>query len=102
MNTITESDSHYHPLLPNPPTGLPIELIMSLHDEARSLYDAIYDYCTYAADPQYQVLHKFRNQIARIENAGDREILIGYFNTDPAIQWRGMPETPYAYYAEPY
>jgi hypothetical protein len=87
---------------PKDQTGLPLELIMSLNDEARALYDTIYDYCTYAADPQYQTLHKFRNQIARLANAGDREILIGYFNTDPAIQWRGMPCAPYEYYAKPY
>jgi hypothetical protein len=87
---------------PQESIGLPLETIMSLSEDTRQLYDTIYDYCTYASDPQYQMLHAFRNQIARIENAGDREILIGYFNTDPAIQWPGMPETPYAYYAEPY
>jgi hypothetical protein len=82
--------------------GLPLELIMSLNDEARTLYDMIYDYCTYAADPQYQMLHKFRNAIARLANHGDRDILIGYFNQDPAIRWNGMPCAPYEYYAQPY
>jgi hypothetical protein len=87
---------------PKEHTGLPLELIMSLNTEARTLYDAIYDYCTYAADPQYQTLHKFRNQIDRIANAGDREVLIHYFNQDPAIRWNGMPCEPFEYYAEPY
>ena len=82
--------------------SLPLELIMNLNDEARALYDTIYDYCTYAADPQYQILHKFRNQIDRLANAGDRDILIGYFNQDPAIRWNGMPCEPFEYYAEPY
>jgi len=83
-------------------TGLPVATIMSLSEHARSLYDAIYDYCTYAADPQYQMLHAFRMRIARIENAVERDALIAYFNMDPAIHWPGMPETPYAYYAKPY
>jgi hypothetical protein len=102
MNTVTESNSHYHPLLPNPPVGLPVDTIMSLSEDTRSLYDLIYDYCTYASDPQYQTLHKFRNRIARIENAVERDILIQYFNNDPAIQWRGMPCKPFEYYAKPY
>ena len=91
-----------HPLLPNYNAGLPLELIMSLNAEARALYDTIYDYCTYAADPQYQMLHKFRNAIARLANIGDREILIAYFNQDPAIRWHGMPGEPWEYYAAPY
>ena len=83
-------------------TGLPIELIMSLNAEARALYDKIYDYCTYAADPQYSILHKYRHQIDRLANAGDRSILIAYFNQDPAIRFQGMHCEPFEYYAEPY
>lgn len=100
MNAVTELNSNAHPLLPNPPMGLSVEMIMSLSEQARHLYDSIFDYCTYAADPQYQTLHKFRNQIARLANTGDREILIGYFNQDPAIQWKGIPQEPYVYYAK--
>jgi len=73
-----------------------------LSQQARLLYNNIYDYCTYAADPQYQKLHKYRNQIARIANTGDRDILIAYFNQDPAIRWNGMPEVPYLYYKKDY
>jgi len=87
---------------PEEHTGLPLELIMSLNTEARALYDSIYDYCTYAADPQYQTLHKYRNQIDRMANAGDRDILIAYFNQDPAIRFHGMHGEPFEYYAEPY
>jgi hypothetical protein len=75
---------------------------MSLSENARSLYNAIYDYCTYAADPRYQTLHAFRNKIAKIADERERAILINYFNHDPAIRWTGMPADPYAYYAQPY
>ena len=91
-----------HPLLPNAPIGLPVDTIMSLSEQARHLYDTMYDYCTYAADPQYKTLHTFRNKIAKIANLRDRGILINYFNSDPAIQWTGMPCNAYAYYAQPY
>jgi hypothetical protein len=91
-----------HPLLPNAPAGLPFETIMKLSPKARHLYDTIYDYCTYSSDPQYQTLHTFRVRIARIENTVERDILIAYFNNDPAIQWNGMTEAPYEYYAKPY
>ena len=87
---------------PKEQIGLPIELIMSLQYEARALYDKIYDYCTYAADPQYKTLHEFRNQINRLANTGDREVLIHYFNHDPAIVFNGMPCEPFQYYKEPY
>ena len=87
---------------PQEAIGLPVDVIMSMNDEARALYDSIYDYCTYASDPQYQTLHKFRNQIDRMANTGDREILIGYFNQDPAIRFNGMPSEPFEYYKEPY
>jgi hypothetical protein len=102
MNTATESNNGYHPLLPNPPTGLPVETIMSLSEQARFLYDAIFEYCTYHPDPQYQTLHKYRNAIAALDNVRDRDILIGYFNTDPAIRWNGIPSEPYVYYAQDY
>jgi hypothetical protein len=95
-------NSTSHPLLPDAPIGLPADTIMALSDTARSLYNAIFDYCTYAADPQYQTLHTFRNKIAKIANQRERAILIDYFNADPAIRWTGMPADPYAYYAQPY
>ena len=100
MNEVTESHSTVHPLLPNPPLGLPIETIMSLSETARHLYDSIFDYCTYAADPQYQKLHKYRNRIAALDNARDRDVLTTYFNNDPAIRWTGIPQEPYVYYAK--
>jgi hypothetical protein len=87
---------------PEEHAGLPVEMIMSLNAQARALYDAIYDYCTYAADPQYHMLHKFRNRIDRLQNIADRQILIAYFNQDPAIRFSGMVGEPFAYYAEPY
>jgi hypothetical protein len=107
MNTYTGYKQYLepavsHPLLPNAPAGLPIETIMSLSEQARALYDCMFDYCTVAADPQYQTLHKFRNKIAALDNVRDRDILIGYFNSDPAIRWNGMPCAPYAYYEKPY
>ena len=102
MNAVAELNSNAHALLPNPILGLPIETIMSLSEEARHLYNQIFDYGTYAADPQYQRLHKYRNQIAALHNVRDRDILIAYFNTDPAIRWTGMPEEPYDYYQKDY
>ena len=73
----------------------------SLSQEAKYLYTTIYDYCTYASDPQYKALHRFRNSINKLTGT-DREILIEYFNSDPAIQWTGMPCEPWLYYKEPY
>jgi hypothetical protein len=102
MNTATEANSGYHPLLPNPPSGLPVDIIMSLSDEARHLYDNMFDYCTYAADPQYQRLHTYRNRIAALDNIRDRDALIEYFNHDPAIRWNGIPSEPYEYYKKDY
>lgn len=102
MNTQADYDNSYHPLLAKEAIGLPVETIMSLSDEARTLYDNIYDYCTYSADPQYQTLHKFRKCIAALDNCRERDILINYFNNDPAIGWPGMPCAPYEYYAKPY
>jgi len=102
MNTVTESHSNAHPLLPNPIIGLPIEMIMSLSEAARFLYDSIFDYCTYSSDPRYQTLHKYRNAIAALDNIRDRDVLIDYFNNDPAIKWNGIPEAPYIYYAKDY
>lgn len=86
----------------NATSGLKAETIMSLSDGTRKLYDLIYDYCTYSADPQYQTLHKFRNLIDRIANTGERKLMINYFNSDPAIQWKGMPCDPFSYYEKPY
>ena len=100
MNTVTELNSNAHPLLPNPIIGLPIETIMSLSEQARHLYDSIFEYCTYAADPQYQKLHKYRNRIAALDNPRDRDVLIAYFNNDPAIKWKDIPQEPYVYYAK--
>lgn len=102
MNTEADSDNSTHPLLDKAIIGLPVETIMSLSEPARMLYDTIYEYCTYAADPQYQTLHKFRKRIAALDNGRERAILIDYFNADPAIHWPGMPSQPWDYYAQPY
>ena len=102
MNSEADYDNSTHPLLPNPIIGLPVETIMHLSEEARFLYDSIFDYCTYSSDPQYQKLHKYRNAIAALDNVRDRDVLIQYFNNDPAIRWTGIPEMPYAYYAKDY
>lgn len=102
MNREADYDNSTHPLLANPPVGLPLNMIMSLSEEARFLYDSIFDYCTYSSDPQYQKLHKYRNRIAALDNARDRDILIAYFNNDPAIRWPGIPEEPYVYYKKDY
>lgn len=102
MNTDADYDNSTHPLLAKHFHGLPVETIMSLSDEARTLYDSIYDYCTYSADPQYQKLHTYRNRIAALDNIRDRDILIEYFNNDPAIRWTGIPEAPYLYYKTDY
>ena len=77
------------------------ELTLTGFQEAKFLYTSIYDYCTYAADPQYQRLHKYRNQISKLAGR-DRDILIAYFNADPAIAWTGIPQVPYLYYAKDY
>jgi hypothetical protein len=74
----------------------------SLSQEAKYLYSLIYDYCTYHPDPQYQKLHTYRNKIAALDNHRDRDILIAYFNNDPAIRWNGMPSEPYEYYKTDY
>ena len=72
-----------------------------LSQEAKFLYTSIYDYCTYAADPQYQKLHAYRNQISKLDQR-DRDILIEFFNNDPAIRFNGMPSEPFEYYKDPY
>jgi len=82
--------------------GLTVETVMCLSQETRKLYDLIYDYCTYSSDPQYQVLHKFRGLINRLANPGERNIMISYFNSDPAIRWNGIPSEPWSYYEKPY
>jgi len=81
--------------------GLTPDKYAALSQDARYLYTCIYDYCTYAADPQYQRLHKFRQAISKLDT-GDRAILIEYFNNDPAIRWPGIPEEPYEYYRKDY
>ena len=86
---------------PRESIGLPLESIMIISPKARQLYDLIYDYCTYSSDPQYQTLHKFRNKISHLEQR-DRDILIGYFNTDPAIQDHHMTVPAYEYFKDPY
>ena len=83
------------------PIGLPLEKIMVLSDQARTLYDLIYDYCTYSSDPQYQTLHKFRKAIDKLEG-NSRNIMIEYFNNDPAIRWNGISSEPFEYYSKPY
>jgi len=82
--------------------GLAYDKYDSLTLDGKVLYNMIYDYCTYASDPQYQTLHKFRNKISKLDNHTDRELLIEYFNNDPAIKWNGMSCTPWQYYAKPY
>jgi len=72
-----------------------------LSQEARFLYTCIYDYCTYSPDPQYQRLHAYRKQISKLQGR-DRDILIEFFNNDPAIRWPGIPQAPWQYYADPY
>ena len=81
--------------------GLPLEKLLLLSDKARTLYDLIYDYCTYSSDPQYQTLHRFRKAINMLTGT-DKDLLIEYFNNDPAINWSGMKETPWEYYSKPY
>lgn len=96
-------DNETHPLLKHtkPSIMIPEEKYNSLSQEARYLYTTIYDYCTYSSDPQYKTLHKFRNSISKLEGR-DREILIEYFNSDPAIRWNGMSSEPWEYYKDPY
>ena len=81
--------------------GLPFERYEKLSEEAKTLYNTIFDYCTYADDPQYKTLHKFRNKIDRLWGR-DKTYLIDYFNNDPAIRWNGMSSEPYEYYSQPY
>lgn len=82
--------------------GLDMDSIMQLSPEARELYNAIYDYCTYSSDPRYQTLHKFRMAIDRLANVADRDALIVYFNTDPAIQDHNMKCSAWEYFQDPY
>jgi len=81
--------------------GLAYEKYDELSSEAKALYNMLYDYCTYASDPQYRTLHKFRTKISNLEGR-DRELLIEYFNHDPAIRWNGMSSEPWTYYEKPY
>lgn len=77
------------------------ELYDELSLDAKVIYNTLFDYCTYADDPQYKTLHKYRNKISKL-GGRDREILIGYFNNDPAIKWNGMSCEPWEYYKDPY
>jgi len=88
--------------LENKQAGLPFEKYNKLPDEAKVLYNTIFDYCTYSSDPQYKVLHKFRNKINSFGPGRTRNILIEYFNNDPAIRWNGMSSEPFEYYSSPY
>ena len=81
--------------------GLAPHQIDALSVQARQLYNNIFDYCTYASDPQYQTLHRFRMRIAALP-ATDRDALIQYFNTDPAIQDPNATVPAYEYFAAPY
>jgi len=81
--------------------GLQFDQIDALSDAARELYNAIFDYCTYAADPQYQQIHRFRKRIAALP-LRDRDALIAYFNAEPAIQDHNMQVPAWQYYADPY
>ena len=102
MNALSEPNNDYHPLLPHGPVGLPVETYLTLSEQAKCLYNAMFDYVTYAADPQYQTLHTYRNRIAALDNHRDRDTLIAYCNADPAIRWNGMPEAPWVYYKKDY
>jgi hypothetical protein len=99
---INAANPHAHPLLPATPIGLPVETYLSLSDAARTVYNALFDYCTYAADPQYRTLHNFRMRIARIENCAERDILITYFNSDPAIHDHNATVPAWQYFQDPY
>ena len=77
------------------------ERLNSMSQEAKYLYSIIFDYCTYASDPQYKVLHAFRKQINKLK-PHDRDIMIEYFNSDPAINWSGISSKPWDYYEKPY
>jgi hypothetical protein len=81
--------------------GLTHHQIHALSDAGRKLYNAMFDYCTYAADPQYRTLHHFRQQIAALP-AADQCALIAYFNADPAIQHHHMTCSAWEYFAAPY
>lgn len=81
--------------------GLTDNQIDDLSEMGRRLYNNIFDYCTYASDPQYQTLHRFRQQITQLP-APDQHILIAYFNTDPAIQDHNMKTSAWEYFAAPY
>lgn len=84
-----------------PTIGLSFDKYDSLTLDGKTLYNMLFDYCMYSSDPQYQTLHKFRNKIDKLKS-GDRDILIEYFNSDPAIRWNGMPSLPWEYYSKPY
>ena len=99
---INAANPDAHPLLPATPVGLPVETYLSLSDAARAVYNALFDYCTYAADPQYRTLHAFRNRIARIECSVERDILIAYFNSDPAIHDHNATVPAWQYFEDPY
>jgi hypothetical protein len=81
--------------------GLAPDQIDALSVPARQLYNNMFDYCTYAADPQYQTLHRFRMRIAALPQP-HRDTLIAYFNHDPAIQDHNMKTSAYEYFAAPY
>jgi hypothetical protein len=82
-------------------TGLTHTHYDELSPDGKALYNMLYDYCTYSNDPQYKTLHKFRNKISKLKGR-DRELLIEYFNHDPAINWNGISCKPWEYYKDPY
>ena len=84
-----------------PRIGLEDAQIDALSETGRRLYNNIFDYCTYASDPQYQTLHKFRNRISHLDER-DRAVLITYFNADPAIQDHNMTVPAWEYFEAPY
>ena len=86
---------------PQERVGLPFEKYEKLSDDAKNMYNKIYDYCTYSPDPRYQTLHKFRKEINSF-NGRDKAFLIEYFNSDPAINWPGISDLPWKYYEKPY
>jgi len=82
--------------------GLPGEKYDNLTLDGKVLYNLIFDYCTYSSDPQYTTLHKYRTRISKLSNHTDKQLLIEYFNNDPAIRFNGMSQEPYEYYRKPY
>lgn len=86
----------------NSTIGMHYEKYDQLTLDGKTVYNLLFDYCMYSSDPQYQTLHKFRKKIDQLTNHTDKQLLIEYFNSDPAIRWHGIPTEPWLYYSKPY